>query len=154
MWVSLSIVSRLTRIIRSIDPTGANFQVNDPVLCEIRGDENHNLPLSLLLNLLYYTIENCPFESPLWHCVFMKICLIFYSYYTVTLLCMFCTYWYSFIMLYYKFTYLKTPPLPQQLAPASFCSLVRCTIHYTKWPGSSLWYFGYILACSLISTLN
>ena len=53
-WVSQAIVSRLTQIIRSIDPTVANFQVNDPDLCEIRGDENHNLPLSLLLNLLYY----------------------------------------------------------------------------------------------------
>ena len=62
-WVSLAIVSRLTRIIRSIDPTVANFQVNDPDLCEIRGDENYNLPLSLLLNLLSYTIEKCRFVS-------------------------------------------------------------------------------------------
>ena len=60
--MSLAIVSRLTRIIRSIDQTVANFQVNDPDLCEIRGDDNHNLALSLLLNLLYYTIEKCRFE--------------------------------------------------------------------------------------------
>ena len=64
-WVSLAIVSRLTRIIRSIDPTVANFQVNDPDLCEIRRNENRNLPLSLLLNLPYYTIEKFRFESPL-----------------------------------------------------------------------------------------
>ena len=32
IYVSLAIVSRLTRIIRSIDPTVANFQVNDPDL--------------------------------------------------------------------------------------------------------------------------
>ena len=83
-WVSLAIVSRHRRIIRSIDPTVGNFQVNDPDLCEIRGDENHNLPFSLLLNLLYYTTEKCRFESPLWHCFFMEICLIFYSYYIVT----------------------------------------------------------------------
>ena len=63
--VSLAIVSRLTQIIRSIDPTVANFQVNDQDLCEIRGDENHNLLLSLLLKLLYYTIEKCQFEYPL-----------------------------------------------------------------------------------------
>ena len=61
--MSLAIVSRLTQIIRSIDPTVANFQVNGQDLSEIRGDENHNLPLSLLLNLLYYTIEKCQFES-------------------------------------------------------------------------------------------
>ena len=83
-WVSLATVSRRPRIIRSIDPTVANFQVNDPDLWEICGDENHNLPFSLLLNLLYYTIEKCRFESILWHCFFMKICLIFYSYYIVT----------------------------------------------------------------------
>ena len=99
-WVSLAIVSRLTRIIRSIDPTVTNFQVNDPDLCEICGDENHNLPLSLLLNLLYYTIEKCWFES---HSdIALKICIIFYSYYIVTRgylyiytpcwLCMFCKY--------------------------------------------------------------
>ena len=82
-WVSLAIVSRRPRIIKSIDPTVANFQVNDPNLCEIHGDENHNLPFSLLLNLLYYTIEKCRFKSPLWHCFFMEICLIFYSYYIV-----------------------------------------------------------------------
>ena len=57
-WVSLAIVSRRPRIIRSIDPTVANFQVNDPDLCKIRGDENHNLPFSLLLNFLCYTIES------------------------------------------------------------------------------------------------
>ena len=56
-------------------------------------------------------------------------------------LCMFSTYYYSFIRLYYKFTYLKTSQLPQRLEPASFCSSVQCTIHYTKQPGSSLWYF-------------
>ena len=61
--MSLAIVSRRPRIIRSIDSTVANFQVNDPDLCEIRGDENHNLPFSLLPNLLYYTIEKCRFES-------------------------------------------------------------------------------------------
>ena len=55
--------------------------------------------------------------------------------------CMFWTYLYSFIRLYYKFTYLKTPWLTQQLELASFSSAFRCTIHYTKWPGSSLWYF-------------
>ena len=82
-YVSLAIVSRRPRIIRSIDPTVANFQVNDPDLCEIRGDENHNLPLSLLLNLLHYTIDKCRFESPLWHCVFMEVCLIFNSYFIV-----------------------------------------------------------------------
>ena len=59
----MAIVSRLTRIIRSIDPTVANFQVNDPDLCEIHGDENHNSHLSLHLNLLYYTIGKCRFES-------------------------------------------------------------------------------------------
>ena len=32
IYVSLAIVSRSTRIIRSIDPTVANFQVNDPDL--------------------------------------------------------------------------------------------------------------------------
>ena len=32
IYVSLAIVSRLTRIIRSIDPTVAYFQVNDPDL--------------------------------------------------------------------------------------------------------------------------
>ena len=32
IYVSLAIVSRLTRIIRSIDPTVENFQVNDPDL--------------------------------------------------------------------------------------------------------------------------
>ena len=53
-WVSQALVSRLTRIISSIDPTVANFQVNDPDLCEIHRDENHNLLLSLLLNLLYH----------------------------------------------------------------------------------------------------
>ena len=65
-WVSLAIVSRLSRIIRSIDQTVENFQVNDPDLCEIRGDENHNLPpacysiyctiplRSVRLNLHYY----------------------------------------------------------------------------------------------------
>ena len=81
--MSLAIVSRRPRIIRSIDPTVANFQINDPDPCEIRGDENHNLPLSLLLNLLYYTIEKCQFESPLGHCVFKDICLIFNSYYII-----------------------------------------------------------------------
>ena len=98
-WVRLAIVSRLTRIIRSIDPTVANFQVNDPDLCEIHRDENHNLPLCLLLNLLYH-IEKCQFESPLWHCVLVEICLIFYSFcigtrgyiYSPCWRCMFCTY--------------------------------------------------------------
>ena len=65
-------------------PNCCKFSGQDPDLCEIRGDENHNLPLSLLLNLLYYTIEKCQFKSQLWHCVFMEICLIFYSYYIVT----------------------------------------------------------------------
>ena len=46
-----------------------------------------------------------------------------------------------FIRLYYKFTYLKTPQLPQRLEPASFCSAAQCAIHYTKRPGSSPWYF-------------
>ena len=32
IYVSLAVVSRLTRIIRSIDPTVVNFQVNDPDL--------------------------------------------------------------------------------------------------------------------------
>ena len=50
-----------------------NYQVNWPNCCKFSGqwpkslwnpgDENHNLPLSLLLNLLYYTIEKCRLES-------------------------------------------------------------------------------------------
>ena len=70
----------------------------------------------------------------------------FYSYYIVTrgyiyTPCMLCTYSYSFIKLYYKFTYLKTSRLPQELEPASFCSPAGRTIHYTIRPRSSLWYF-------------
>ena len=106
--VSLAIVSRLTRIIRSIDPTVANFQVNDLDLWNPRRWKSQfprrRKSGCMLLNLLYYTIEKCRFESPLWHCVFMEICLIFYSYYIVRTryiyiyiytpcwLCMFCKY--------------------------------------------------------------
>ena len=95
-WVSLAIVSRLTRIIWSIDPTVANFQVSDPDLCEIRRDENHNLPLSQLLNLLYYTTEKCRFESHSdiafsWKFVLFSIhiTLLWEDIYTP---CLFCTY--------------------------------------------------------------
>ena len=39
IYVSLAIVFRLTRIIRSIDPTVENFQVNDPDLWESQFNE-------------------------------------------------------------------------------------------------------------------
>ena len=103
--------------------------------------------------VLMTSIEKCQFESPLWHsCLFMEICLIFYSYYIVTrgyiyiyiytMKAMYVMYiYYSFIRLYYKFTYLKTSRPPQRLEPASFCSTGRCAIRYTNRPGSTLWYF-------------
>ena len=98
-WVRMAIGSRRPQIISSIDPTVANFQVNDPDLCEIRGDENHNLPFSLLLKLLYYTVKKCRFESPLWHCFFMKfvlfsihITLLWEDIYAPCWPCMFCMY--------------------------------------------------------------
>ena len=132
-WESLAIVSRLTRIIRSIDPTVENLQVNDIDLCEIHRDENQNLPLSLLLNLLCYTIEKCRFESRFdivfsWKFVLFSIhiTLLWEDIYTP---CLFCTYQYGFITLYYKFTYLKTLLHPQRLEPASCCSPVGCPIH-------------------------
>ena len=53
-WVSLAIVSRHPQIIRSIDTTVANFQVNDPDLCEIRGDENQTLQPAIQFTVLYH----------------------------------------------------------------------------------------------------
>ena len=74
--------------------TSTNCWVNWPDCCKFSGQwprsvKSAEMKITIypsacrLLNLLYYTIEKCRFVSPLWHCVFMEICLIFYSYYIV-----------------------------------------------------------------------
>ena len=68
--------------------------------------------------------------------------------------CMFWTYLYSFIRLYYKFTYLKTPRLPQGLEPASFALQPDALSITSSDPEELSDIFGYIQAFSLISTLN
>ena len=105
--VNLALGSRLTQIFRSIDPSSCcQFSGQWPrfVKSEIK---TRIYPKAS--NSIECTIEKCRFESPLWHFVFMEICLvIFYSNYIVMRgyictpcwLCMFWTYRYCFIWLY------------------------------------------------------
>ena len=119
------------------------------------------IPFSLLLNLLYYTIEKCRFESPLWHSFFMEICLIFYSYYIVTR-------WYTYTMLamyvlyvlvlFYKviiITNLLTLKLRRFHSDSNqrpFALLSDSLSITPSDPEAPSDIFGYILAFSLIST--
>ena len=74
--------------------TSTNCWVNWPNCCKFPGQWPRSVKSAemkitiypsacMLLNLLYYTIEKCRFESPLWHWVSMEISFIFYSYYIV-----------------------------------------------------------------------
>ena len=162
-WVSLAIVSRLTRIISSIDPTVANFQVNDPILCEIRRDENHNLPLSLLLNLRYLyhwevsvrisTLTLC-FHGNLSYFLFILHCyerIYIYTHHVGYV----CSERISIVLvIYYKLLTLKLRGFDSDSNRRHFAfqsdalSITPCD------PEALSDIFGYILAFLLISTLN
>ena len=51
------------------------------------------------------------------------------------------TYIYTMLAMYVLYLLVEFYKVPQRIKPASFCSSVRCAIHYTKRPGSPLRYF-------------
>ena len=100
-------------------------------ICEIRGDEIHNLTLSLhatQFTVLYHwevsvriSTLTLRFHGDLSYFLLMVHCqdrIYIYIHHVGYV----CKYQYSFMRLYYKFTYLKTSRLPQGIEPASCCS--------------------------------
>ena len=116
--------------------------------------------------MLMTSIEKCRFESPLWHCLFMDICLIFYSYYIVPRgyiyiyiytpwrLWMLCTY---SIVLFGYITNLHTLRLRGLHSDSNrrpFAPQADVLSVTPSYPEAHCDIFGYILAFPLISIRN